>query len=57
MIARKKIKHRKGTERQKLVEKQGLQLARIRTESKNYSAEKRGRGDSGNRIYSNLENN
>jgi hypothetical protein len=41
MIARKKINRRKGTERQKLAEKQGLQLARTRTESKDYSAEKK----------------
>jgi len=32
MIARKKINRRKGTERQKLAEKQSLQLARTRTE-------------------------
>ena len=57
MIARKKIKRRKGAERQKLAEKQGVQLARTRTESKDHSAEKRGQGDSGNGIYSNLENN
>ena len=34
MIARKKINHRKATERQKLSEKQDQQMARIRTESK-----------------------
>ena len=34
MIARKKRTGRKGTERQKLSEKQDQQLARIRTESK-----------------------
>lgn len=38
-IARKKINRRKGTERQKLAEKQSRQLARTRTESKDYSAE------------------
>lgn len=38
-IAKKKINRRKGTERQKLAEKQGRQLARTRTESKDYSAE------------------
>ena len=41
MKARKKISHRKGTERQKLSEKQDQQMARIRTESKDYLAEKK----------------
>ena len=45
MIAKKKIRHRKKTERQKLAEKQSLQLAKTRTESKDTSADKRGRGD------------
>ena len=40
MKARKKRAGRKGTERQKLSEKQGQQLARIGTESKDDLADK-----------------
>ncbi len=39
MKARKKRTGRKGTERQRLSEKQDQQLAGIRTESKNHLAE------------------